>query len=150
MGLITIFCADSALHVEGIAFRCSKRVVRATKKHSEDCKQLLELMGVPFVNAPSEAEAQCASMCKDGIVFGVATEDMDALTFGTPRLIRHLMAPQSQNRDVMEFDLEKALQELELSQEEFIDLSILCGCDYCPSIKNVGPSTALKSIKQFK
>lgn len=54
-------------------------------------------MGVPVVEAPTEAEAQCAEMAKSGLVYGLATEDMDALTFGAPRVIRHLMAPSSQN-----------------------------------------------------
>jgi hypothetical protein len=37
-------------------------------------------------------------------VYGISTEDMDSLTFGTPRLIRHLMAPVSQKQNAMEFD----------------------------------------------
>ena len=45
-----------------------------------------------------------------GLVYAVATEDMDALTFGTPRLLRNLMASQSQNLNVSEFDLSKALE----------------------------------------
>lgn len=42
-------------------------------------------MGVPVIDAPTEAEAQCAVMAKAGLVYGVATEDMDCLTFGAPR-----------------------------------------------------------------
>jgi flap endonuclease-1 len=56
-----------------------------TKQHNDDCKRLLRLMGVPVIDAPSEAEAQCAEMAKAGLVYGVATEDMDCLTFGAPR-----------------------------------------------------------------
>jgi flap endonuclease-1 len=68
--------------------------VQVTQEHNEDCKKLLQLMGVPIIVAPSEAEAQCAAMAKAGLVYGAATEDMDYLTFGCPRLIRHLMASQ--------------------------------------------------------
>lgn len=67
---------------------------QVTTEHNEDCKRLLCLMGVPVIDAPSEAEAQCAAMAKAGVVYGAATEDMDCLTFGCPRLIRHLMASQ--------------------------------------------------------
>ena len=52
-----------------------------TKEHVADCKKLLDLMGVPYVEAESEAEAQCAQMAQAGLVHAVATEDMDALTF---------------------------------------------------------------------
>ena len=46
----------------------SKRTVRVTREHNEECKRLLGLMGVPVVEAPSEAEAQCAQLCKEGLV----------------------------------------------------------------------------------
>lgn len=69
-----------------------------------------------MVQAPSEAEAQCCSMCKEGLVYGVATDDMDALTFGTPKLIRHLMAPGSnQKLTIDEFDYETMLKQMEIT-----------------------------------
>lgn len=132
---------------EGIE-KFSKRTVKVTKRHNEDCKKLLRLMGVPVIEAPSEAEAECASLCKNGKVYAVASEDMDSLTFGAPRFLRHLMDPSSKKIPVMEFDVAKALQELELTMDQFIDFCILCGCDYCDSIKGIGGQTALKLIRQ--
>lgn len=85
-------------------------VLQVTATHNDECKRLLQLMGVPVITAPSEAEAQCAVMAKSGLVYGVATEDMDSLTFGAPRLIRHLMAPGSQNVPIQEFDRDMMLQ----------------------------------------
>ncbi|KAJ9526969.1 hypothetical protein QJQ45_025326 [Haematococcus lacustris] len=82
--------AQEAGNTEDIE-KYSKRTIKVTREHNEDCRRLLRLMGVPVVDAATEAEAQCAAMAKAGLVYGVATEDMDALTFGTPRLIRHLM-----------------------------------------------------------
>lgn len=82
--------------------RYSKRTVKVTREHNEECKRLLRLMGVPVLDAPSEAEAQCSSMVKAGLCYGIATEDMDSLTFGSSRVIRHLMATQSANLQVME------------------------------------------------
>lgn len=66
---------------------------QVTKQHNEECKQLLRLMGVPVIDAPSEAEAQCAAMAKAGVVYGVATEDMDCLTFGAPKCACRFAAP---------------------------------------------------------
>lgn len=66
----------------------NRRLVKVTKEHSNEAKELLKLMGVPFVDAPCEAEAQCASLVKAQKVYGVATEDMDALTFGSNVLLR--------------------------------------------------------------
>ncbi|GMN23164.1 hypothetical protein TIFTF001_000013 [Ficus carica] len=126
----------------------SKRTVKVTKQHNEDCKRLLKLMGVPVVEAPSEAEAQCAALCKSGKVYGVASEDMDSLTFGAPRFLRHLMDPSSRKVPVMEFEVAKILEELNLNMDQFIDLCILSGCDYCDSIRGIGGQTALKLIRQ--
>ncbi|XP_057501410.1 flap endonuclease 1 isoform X2 [Actinidia eriantha] len=126
----------------------SKRTVKVTKQHNEDCKRLLRLMGVPVVEAPSEAEAQCAALCKSGKVYAVASEDMDSLTFGAPRFLRHLMDPSSKKIPVMEFEVSKVLEELNLTMDQFIDLCILCGCDYCDSIRGIGSQTALKLIRQ--
>ncbi|KAI4342892.1 hypothetical protein MLD38_027457 [Melastoma candidum] len=126
----------------------SKRTVKVTKQHNEDCKKLLKLMGVPVIEAPCEAEAQCAALCKLGKVYAVASEDMDSLTFGAPRFLRHLMDPSSRKIPVMEFEISKILEELNLTMDQFIDLCILSGCDYCDSIKGIGGSTALKLIRQ--
>lgn len=126
----------------------SKRTVKVTKQHNEDCQKLLRLMGVPIIEAPSEAEAQCAALCKSGKVYAVASEDMDSLTFGAPRFLRHLMDPSSKKVPVMEFEVSKVLEELNLTMDQFIDLCILCGCDYCDSIRGIGSQTALKLIRQ--
>eukprot|EP00899_Mesostigma_viride_P005794 jgi/Mesvir1/15215/Mv06445-RA.1 len=126
----------------------SKRTVKVTPQHNAECQKLLQLMGIPFLVAPSEAEAQCSQLCKEGKVYGTASEDMDALMFGTPRLIRHLLTPSSRNLPIMEIDLAKVLGGLKLTPDELIDLGILSGCDYCENIKGIGPTTALKLVSQ--
>ncbi|XP_042437057.1 flap endonuclease 1-A-like [Zingiber officinale] len=133
--------------LEGIE-KYSKRTVKVTKQHNEDCRRLLRLMGVPTIEAPCEAEAQCATLCKSDKVYAVASEDMDSLTFGAPKFLRHLMDPSSKKIPVMEFEVSKVLEELELTMDQFIDLCILSGCDYCDSIKGIGGQTALKLIRQ--
>lgn len=127
----------------------NKRIIRVTQKHNDDCKKLLKLMGLPVIEAPCEAEAQCAQLCKDGKVHAVATEDMDALTFAAPRLIRHLSSGSGET--TQEYNLEKVIRGLELNtHDEFIDLCILMGCDYCESIKGIGGKKGLDLIKKHK
>ncbi|GAV89464.1 XPG_N domain-containing protein/XPG_I domain-containing protein [Cephalotus follicularis] len=81
-------------------------------------------------------------------VYAVASEDMDSLTFGAPTFLRHLMDPSSRKIPVMEFQVAKVLEELNLNMDQFVDLCILCGCDYCDSIRGIGGQTALKLIRQ--
>lgn len=128
----------------------SKRLVKVTKDHSEEVKRLLDVMGVPYVTAPCEAEAQCAEFVKKGKAFGVGTEDMDALTFGTNKLVRHLTFSESRKIPVQEFDLAKVLEESGLDMDQFIDLCILLGCDYCDTIRGIGPKKALTLIQEHK
>lgn len=126
----------------------SKRLVKVTARHNDECKRLLQLMGVPYVEAPCEAEASCAALVKSGKVYAVATEDMDALTFGTAILLRHLTASEAKKLPIQEFHLSKALQEAGLSHEQFVDLCILLGSDYCETIRGVGPKRAIELIRQ--
>ena len=55
----------------------SRRTVKVTKEHNAECQRLLKLMGIPFVEAPGEAEAQCAALAKAGKVYAAGSEDMD-------------------------------------------------------------------------
>lgn len=48
-------------------------------------------------------------------MYGVATDDMDALTFGTPKLIRHLLAPGANKLTIDEFDFPTVLEGMELT-----------------------------------
>ncbi|CAA9986493.1 flap endonuclease 1, putative [Plasmodium knowlesi strain H] len=139
----------------------SGRTVRVTKKQNEEAKKLLTLMGIPVVEAPCEAESQCAFLTKYNLAHATATEDADALVFGTKILIRNLNAnasSTSQNKNknsskrgyiLTEINLEQVLKGLNLNMNEFIDFCILCGCDYCDTIKGIGSKTAYNLIKEY-
>lgn len=141
--------AQEAGEVENIE-KFNKRLVKVTKQHNEECKKLLSLMGIPYVDAPCEAEATCAALVKAGKVYAAATEDMDALTFGTPLLLRHLMASEAKKLPIQEFHLSRALEDIGITQEQFIDLCILLGCDYCETIRGIGPKRAIELIRQHR
>ena len=53
-------------------------------------------------------------------------------------------------KPLTEINLTKALEQLELTMDEFIDLCILSGCDYTSTIRNLGPVQSLKMIKEYK
>lgn len=128
----------------------NRRLVKVSKQHNEECKELLKYMGIPFINAPGEAEAQCAALVKAGKVYATGTEDMDALTFGTTVLLRNLTVAEARKLPIKEYHYNRVLEELGLTKDEFIDLCILLGCDYCDSIRGIGPKRAIDLIKQHK
>lgn len=127
-----------------------KQCVRITKEQTDEVRTLLDYMGISCIDAPCEAEATCSALAKTGKVYGVATEDADALTFGAPILIRNLSASDNKKNPILEINLEKILEAIELTQEQFIDLCILCGCDYTSTLKGIGPKNGYKLIKQYK
>ncbi|KAF2084114.1 flap endonuclease 1 [Saccharata proteae CBS 121410] len=128
----------------------SRRTVRVTREHNAECQRLLKLMGIPYIIAPTEAEAQCAVLARAGKVYAAASEDMDTLTFNSPVLLRHLTFSEQRKEPIQEIHLDKVLEGLEMDLTQFIDLCILLGCDYVDPIKGIGPSTALKMIKEHK
>ncbi|KAI0338999.1 PIN domain-like protein [Trametopsis cervina] len=129
--------------------RFSRRTVKVTREHNEECRRLLGLMGIPFVVAPSEAEAQCAELARGGKVYAAGSEDMDTLTFNSPILYRHLTFSEARKTPISEINLSKALEGLDMTMSQFIDLCILLGCDYLEPIKGVGPKSALKLIREY-
>ena len=126
----------------------SRRTVRVTREHNDECKRLLTLMGVPYIVAPTEAEAQCAVIARAGKVYAAASEDMDTLCFDSPILLRHLTFSEQKKEPILEIHLDRVLDGLAMDRKQFIDLCILLGCDYVDPIPKVGPSTALNLIRE--
>ena len=126
----------------------SKRLVRAGTKENEDCIRLLGLMGVPVIRAPCEAEAQAAALARAGKVYAAATEDMDALTFRTPVQLRKMTFANAKSSDVQQIDYARAIAGLGIDHDQFVDLCILLGCDYCETIRGIGPKTALRLVRE--
>jgi flap endonuclease-1 len=140
------------------ARRYGQQAVLATTDIIEDAKTLLTHMGIPWVQAPGEGEAQTAYMAAKGDVWGAASQDFDSLLYGAPRHIRNLSItgrrklPRKNVYIKIEpelLELDKIMRDLEISRDQLIDIGILVGTDYNPKgIRGVGPKTALKLVKE--
>jgi len=111
-----------------------KRSVTISKKQLDECRELLDLMGVPYVNAPEEADSQCAWLAEQNLVDAVLTEDMDILTFGSPKIVRNLT---SQKKKPLEINLNKIKEKFGWTQNNFIEICVLFGCDYSDHITDI-------------
>jgi len=123
-----------------------------------ESKNLLDLLGIPWVDAPSEGEAQVASLLNQGMVDYGASQDFDTVLFGASKFIRNLTLsgrrklPKQQKWVEVSpeiIDLELSFQKLELNREQLIDVAILMGTDFNPGIDGVGPKRGLKLIQEF-
>ncbi len=140
------------------AFSKAVMTGRLTREGVDDAKRLLNLLGIPWVQAPSEGEAQAAHMAIRGDVWASNSRDYDSLLFGTPRLVRYLtisgeewLPSKGHARKLQPelITLEKFMSELGITRRQLIDLSILLGTDFNKGIKGIGPKTALKLVKKY-
>jgi len=137
----------------------ASQTARLTSEIIEESKQLLEAMGIPWIQAPSEGEAQCAFLCKNKDVYAAVSQDFDTILFGSPLLIRNLNVtgkrklPKQQVYVTIKpemIDLKENLNSLDLTQEQLITIGLLVGTDYNPGIKGIGPKKAIALVKETK
>ncbi len=106
-----------------------------TDEMKEDILKLLELCGIPWVESPSEAEAQCAALENLGLVDGIVTEDSDIFVFGGKKVYKNFFDEQKYVEAYYAKDAEK---DLALGKNEMVALAMLLGSDYTDGVKGVG------------
>ncbi len=112
----------------------------------ESSKELLDYMGVPYVQAKGEGEAQGAYMVNQGDAWAVASQDYDCLLFGAPRIVRNLtLSGGLSNLEYLE--LEKVLNDIDLTREQLIDVALMVGTDFNEGIHGIGAKTGMKLIR---
>ncbi|HYK92754.1 MAG TPA: flap structure-specific endonuclease [Thermoplasmata archaeon] len=123
---------------------------RLTRPMVEEVKVLLGALGAPAVQAPSEGEAQAASLAAAGRVWAAASEDYDSLLFGAPRLVRGLAArARAGNTPAAQvIDRAELLASLGITGDELILVGLLVGTDFNDGAKGYGPKKALKLVQQ--
>jgi flap endonuclease-1 len=150
----------AAVQGDTVKMRMFAQAATSMKDYMQDeSRKLLELLGLPWIQAPSEGEAQAAYMTRRGNSDYCASQDYDSLLFGAPKLLRNVTISGRRKLpskgiyvDVVPevIELSKALRESGLTYEQLIDVGILIGTDFNPDgIKGLGPKTALKLIKQY-
>ncbi|ADM12291.1 Rad2 [Encephalitozoon intestinalis ATCC 50506] len=107
-------------------------------------KDILEVFNISYVEAPSEADAQCGFMCRNNTVDGVITEDNDVLLYGGT-VYRNFFR---RDRGIEKYSLERIKKELNLDRKNLIELSYLLGSDYTLGVKGIGPVKALEAVRK--
>jgi flap endonuclease-1 len=118
-----------------------------TYQEIKDCTNLIKLFGYTIILAPEEADSQLAELVKNNKVDYVVTDDMDILIFGGNKILKNFTI--ASKKKIQEIDLDIFKKEANLTQDSLVDLAILLGCDYCPSIKGIGTIGAYKLIQKY-
>jgi flap endonuclease-1 len=132
---------------------------RINKEIVESSKQLLDYMGIGYINAPGEGEAQASWMSNKELVYAAASQDYDTMLFGSKYVVRNLTFSGKRklpgkniyvNVDPEIVSFADTLKSLDVSHRQLIWIGILLGTDFNQGIKGVGPKTALKIVKASK
>ncbi|MEM2123890.1 MAG: flap endonuclease-1 [Methanolinea sp.] len=136
------------------AYRQARSSSRIDEEIIATSRELLSLLGLPWIQAPSEGEAQAAHMVARGAARYVVSQDYDTLLFGAPVLVRNLTV--SGKRKVRgrtlsvvpeRLLLTEVLAGLGISRADLIRIGILVGTDFNEGIKGVGAKTALRVVR---
>ena len=142
---------------EARAFSKAQQTSHLDRDMVSESKALLDALGIPWVQAPGEGEAQAAHMARRGDVWAACSQDYDALLFGAPRLVRNLAVTGKRKLpgksvwvDVEPelIELDQVLASLGLTRERLVDAGILVGTDFDPGVKGVGPKRAVKLVRE--
>ena len=133
---------------EAAMLKHAQQATRLEPPQVETSVALLDALNVPWVEAPSEGEAQAVRMCEDGALDSVGSQDYDALLFGAPVLVRNLTIRGRGGRELTpeKIALDETLEHLGLTREELVELAVLVGTDYNEGIHGYGPKTALETV----
>lgn len=125
--------------------RLDKQIISVTKEHHNETKELLKILGFEVIVSPGEAEEVCVHLQKRGIVDFTYSDDTDVLALGCPIVLRS----NGKINYLTEINLNKVISGLDLTFEQFVDVCILCGCDYCPNIPRLNYQKAYDLIKRY-
>ena len=135
---------------EGRIEDARKFAVRSSRMYSgivEGSKKLLELMGIPYIQALSEGEAQASYMVHKGDAYIVASQDYDCLLFGATRMLKNVAISGPRSRLEIIY-LNEVLEENGLTRDQLIDVAILVGTDFNVGIKGIGAKKGRNLIKK--
>ncbi len=119
-----------------------------TLEEIEEIMELIEIFGFPIINSLEEADSQLAYLSKNNLVDAVVTDDMDILIFGGKKVLKNFTVTKL--KKIQEIDLNTILKDFKVTPNQLIDLGILLGCDYCPTVVGVGTEGSYKLIKEYK
>jgi flap endonuclease-1 len=123
------------------------RSSRMSPEIVEGSKKLIKLMGIPYIQAKGEGEAQASYMVAQKDAWCVASQDYDCMLFGAPRMVKNLTISGTQNTPEI-IELNKILEKLGITREQLVDLAIMVGTDFNQGIKGIGAKKGLKLIKE--
>ncbi|KAK3608521.1 hypothetical protein CHS0354_010376 [Potamilus streckersoni] len=120
------------------------------RSYLKECCQLLDLLGIPYIQSHGEAEAMCAHLNAVGLVNGCLTDDGDAFLYGARTVYRNFTL-NSKDPHVESYTMDDIENQLGINQYGLVALALLLGCDYLPNgVPGVGVASARKLLQSLQ
>jgi hypothetical protein len=104
-----------------------RQFVRVSDADIQGAKTLMRAYGITYFESRGESDQLCAYLVKHNYAWACMSDDMDMFLYGCPRVLRHMSLAK---HDVVFYDTEKILADLDMSQDNFLDIAVLSGTDY--------------------
>jgi flap endonuclease-1 len=126
--------------------KLKKKNIYVTKEHYTKLKDFLDLLGIPYLQCDEEADLLCNTLVLKNKVDLILSDDMDILVGGAKKILRNF---NSNSNKIFYYNLDDIQRDLKLTNEQWLNLCVLSGCDYCPRIHGVGVKNAYKFIQNY-
>jgi len=145
----SLLSGGQTVNIKGITYmveKMRKQLFHISKEDFDTTKKLFQILDVPYLDAPLEAETTCADLAKTGKVDAVLSEDTDLLAYGAPVFLSKINTSEG---TCIQVDYSELLEAMDMSASEFLDFCIMCGTDYNKNIFKIGPAKAYNLIKKY-
>ena len=125
----------------------NKKIIHVKSEYIRNLKFMLDLLNIKYIQAEGEADIICSKLNANGIVDMVMSDDMDLIVSGTKILLREFSLGSNK---IQHYDINRILNILNITYEQWVDFCILCGCDYSKRVRGMGPKKSIELIREHK
>lgn len=120
-------------------------IISITEEDLQTSRDLFDHLNIPYIIAPSEAEAYSSYLCIHEKVDAVLSEDTDVLAYGSPVFLSKI---DTMSDTIVVINHQRMLDELKMTKDTFLDLCIMLGCDYNTNIPKIGPEKSIAFLRK--
>ena len=126
--------------------KLERRCVVFSQKLVQDILYFFELLGIPVIRENEEADFILAKLSAANKIDYILSDDSDVLAFGAKRVLKNFCIKEEKCEL---YDMDDILSTLGIPMHKFVDICILCGCDYTTKIRNMNCGKSLQLILQW-
>jgi len=123
--------------------KLERRCVVFSQKLVQDILYFFELLGIPVIRENEEADFILAKLSAANKIDYILSDDSDVLAFGAKKVLKNFCIKEEKCELYI---MDEILMSLGVPMEKFVDICILCGCDYTTKIRNMNCGKSLQLI----